>query len=403
MENSKNEIYISYAWEKQTDGTNWSPTLNELYKILTTKKYEVSIDIKKLKYKDSIKSFMQKLGQGKFIILLITDKYMRSINCMYEIVQILRHPNYKDRVFPIIFSDAKIYDSKKIIDYLQHWDLEINELNNKVKALDNIAYAAPILEDLELMNEIRRIIANFSSQIGDMNVLNIDTHIETEFCELLECLEERINEDKKQVDILKQNAVYAEQIKLLEKELDDIKIKYSKSIALIKEKELEIENLKEIIQNGIQKKIPQTVLTGRDKLLEFQNLLGFSRNTTKDDIIKILGNPEKVSHTKKYDFNIFHYNNFRLTFYFYEKSEKLMAINIEDNKTYLKKMGFNDDKINYLGKHLDLISSQFGEADSVSSGFYTYTLDDFIISFICYDFNNYKCSSIQTQFFRNNN
>jgi len=54
---------------------------------------------------------------------------------MYEMLEIKNNGNSYDRIFPIVLSDAKIYDEIDRIDYLNYWDDKVNELKRKVETL----------------------------------------------------------------------------------------------------------------------------------------------------------------------------------------------------------------------------------------------------------------------------
>lgn len=195
------EIYISYAWEKQADSTTWSPLVKNLYDTILKTDFSILIDVKTIHYKDSIKEFMQKLGKGNYIIVIISEKYLKSKNCMFEVLEMLRYKDIKDRIFPIISHDASIYDSLKIIEYIKYWDNQIKELNDEAKSLSNVAYAAPIFQDIELMNEIRRIIGSFGEMLRDMNVLTFEKHNNSNFEELLHQINLKVDFDKKNLEV----------------------------------------------------------------------------------------------------------------------------------------------------------------------------------------------------------
>jgi hypothetical protein len=44
------------------------------------------------------------------VIVVLSDKYLKSENCMFELVEIAKHGNFVDRIFPVVLSSANIYD-----------------------------------------------------------------------------------------------------------------------------------------------------------------------------------------------------------------------------------------------------------------------------------------------------
>lgn len=68
----------------------------------------VNRDIRGLKFKDSIKSFMDSIGRHDFVISIISDNYLKSVNCMYEISEVMRLREYKEKMLLVILRDSDI-------------------------------------------------------------------------------------------------------------------------------------------------------------------------------------------------------------------------------------------------------------------------------------------------------
>jgi hypothetical protein len=49
-----------------------------------------------LGYKGLIKDFMRQIGRGKCAIAVISDKYLKSENCMFELVEIAKNGDFYD-------------------------------------------------------------------------------------------------------------------------------------------------------------------------------------------------------------------------------------------------------------------------------------------------------------------
>lgn len=95
------EIYVSYAW-----GGKSEELVNQLDKALHDKGVTLIRDKSNLGFKGRIKEFMEQLGRGKAVIVIIGKKYLKSENCMFELVQIARNGQFYDRIFPIVLTDA---------------------------------------------------------------------------------------------------------------------------------------------------------------------------------------------------------------------------------------------------------------------------------------------------------
>ena len=98
------EIFISYSWREES-----KKIADELDAAFQAKGITITRDMRDVKYKDRIKLFMENLGRGKCVIVIISKAYLESENCMFELLQIAKHGEFYDRIFPIVLSDAKIY------------------------------------------------------------------------------------------------------------------------------------------------------------------------------------------------------------------------------------------------------------------------------------------------------
>ena len=134
---------------------------------------------------------MERIGQGNCVIVVISDKYLRSPNCMFELVEIAENKQFHDRVFPIVLVDADIYDPVKRIAYVKHWEEKRAELAGAMKELDP-ANLQGIREDMDLYDRIRDNISGLSSLLKDMNTLTPEMHRESDFIELIDAIMNRI-------------------------------------------------------------------------------------------------------------------------------------------------------------------------------------------------------------------
>ena len=118
------KMYLSYSWAQTKEATLLEKTLFEEWGIILTR------DRKEIGYKDSIDDFMNELAEQKHIILLLSDNYFKSENCMYEFVSIFGNKNFRDRILPIKVdgSQFKIYSSDDRMAQLEYWKSKLDAL-----------------------------------------------------------------------------------------------------------------------------------------------------------------------------------------------------------------------------------------------------------------------------------
>src|SRR5215216_7306604 len=146
MSEYEQSVFISYAWGEEDDERE--KIVNQLDQSLQRRGLNIVRDKRNLGYKGSIRKFMERIGEGDCVITVISDKYLRSKNCMFELAEIASNKQFADRIFPIILEDARIYNAEDRIAYIEYWAKKKDELNAKVNAIEYKANAISILEEV---------------------------------------------------------------------------------------------------------------------------------------------------------------------------------------------------------------------------------------------------------------
>lgn len=188
MGNYENAVFISYAW-----GGEREEMVNQIDQALQKRGLKITRDKRDLGYKGSIKQFMEQIGQANCVIVVVSDKYLRSPNCMFELVEIADNKQFHDRIFPIVLADADIYDPVKRIGYVKYWEEKRAELAEAIKTLDP-ANLQGIRDDMDLYDRIRDKISGLASTLKDMNTLTPEMHRESDFTHLYNAIEKRMKE-----------------------------------------------------------------------------------------------------------------------------------------------------------------------------------------------------------------
>jgi hypothetical protein len=189
MADYEQAVFISYAW-----GGEREDIVNEIDETLQQRGIRIVRDKRALGYRGSIKDFMERIGRGSCIIVVISDKYLRSPNCMFELVEIADNKQFHDRIFPVVLSDANIYDPLKRIEYIKFWEGKRKELAKAMKTLDP-ANLQGIREEMDQYDRIRDNISGITSILKDMNTLTPDMHRDSEFSNLYDAIIERLQEN----------------------------------------------------------------------------------------------------------------------------------------------------------------------------------------------------------------
>lgn len=154
-------IFLSYSWkdEKKAD---------EIDSFFTELGINIKRDKKSIEQWGSIRAFMDSIQNSDYAILIISDAYLKSVNCMYEITQLMKEPHYRDRIFPVVL-DNEIYQLKKRIDYIVYWEEKYDEARKDISRIKNLENTGLLSEELHRIREISYTIGEFLDIIKDMN------------------------------------------------------------------------------------------------------------------------------------------------------------------------------------------------------------------------------------------
>jgi len=186
MTDYEQSVFVSYAW-----GGEREEVVNQIDGALQKRGIKIIRDKRDLGYKGSISEFMERIGQGNCVIVVISDKYLRSPNCMFELVEIADGKQFHDRIFPVVLNDANIYDPVKRLDYVKHWEMKRGELAQAMREVDP-ANLQGIREDIDLYDRIRDKVSGLTSTLKDMNTLTPDMHKDSDFNDLYAAIEKRM-------------------------------------------------------------------------------------------------------------------------------------------------------------------------------------------------------------------
>jgi hypothetical protein len=172
-------------------------------------KVQISRDTQ-LQYRDDIDKFMETIKENDVIISLISNSYLKSEACMYEIIELMRDSEYHQRLAFTILSEndlilfrkqptiddlvPKIYGSQRF-DYIEYWIGKQRDYSERLNRLRD-HYTSTV----ELNGTIRRI-GRISDEIGGfLNFLNktmgqdFSTMLQNDFIEIKKMVNQSLDD-----------------------------------------------------------------------------------------------------------------------------------------------------------------------------------------------------------------
>lgn len=148
IDNTDKNVFLSYC-QKDKDIAD---SIDEKIGMLIEGKATLSRDIRDVEYHESFKKFMQSIEKHDYVISIISDNYLKSRNCMYEMLEVVKDSNFSQRLLFIILTneDAKYYKVVPIQDigadvysvsgqakYLKFWSQVDKKLGSEIEEIGN--------------------------------------------------------------------------------------------------------------------------------------------------------------------------------------------------------------------------------------------------------------------------
>lgn len=166
----KPSVFISYNW----DSSELVDKIEERLKPYAL----VCRDKNMIEWWESIKGYMDTIRDRTFAILVISDKYLKSENCLYEAVQLMKNKDWHEKTMFFVEEDAcSIYSPVNQISYVKYWEDKENDLRKKIEEC-NPANVSKQMETLHKVSMVTKQIGEFVFDVADANNPKMDTAIE---------------------------------------------------------------------------------------------------------------------------------------------------------------------------------------------------------------------------------
>ncbi len=178
MSSHRRTVYISYARDDQGDtGSSREEIVNRIESSLLRHGYDVRRDARNLRYTGLISAFMKEIGTGGCVVAVLSEKYLRSPFCMYELLEVHRNQDFHKRLCPVVLPGARLTHIGDRIDYVSYWSTQFDDVQKRFR---KIKRAVPASEELEELRRYRDI----SQEAGKLLALVANMYQST--CEELE-------------------------------------------------------------------------------------------------------------------------------------------------------------------------------------------------------------------------
>jgi internalin A len=143
----KPDIFISYAWGDDSSETarKRAEVVDRLCETLAKDGWNIIRDKNAMRSGDLISGFMNRIGFADHVIVVLSDKYLRSPYCMAELYGIYQRSvgekeDFLHRIIPLPLADARIGTWRDRLLYTKYWRAEFEEMELNFKDLGEVDF-----------------------------------------------------------------------------------------------------------------------------------------------------------------------------------------------------------------------------------------------------------------------
>ncbi len=193
------EVFISYAWgdDQTPEGKIREEAANGLYAALEKHGFRPLQDRHQIRSGERISLFIDRLTRADLVVAVISDKYLRSPYCMYEIYRLWQRSQgdadlLAKCLVPIVLPEVRISNFRERRPYLQYWAAEAKDLEESIRD-------PAIRPGSKSWAEVRLVRA-FAQDVDDILVflrdilmpMKLEVHLGNDFEEVREALLRRV-------------------------------------------------------------------------------------------------------------------------------------------------------------------------------------------------------------------
>lgn len=153
---------------------------------------EYSIDKKDILYRDSIEEYEKRIGQANRVIVFVTNDYLKSIHCMYEMAHIIANKNLSRRLLPIVDIKDISRDGDGLAKIKEYWQAVKNRKIDQMKT--ESGSTEYLNEELRKINMIIQCLDELWRYISDTNTSSLENLLSNNASILISEIKKNLNQ-----------------------------------------------------------------------------------------------------------------------------------------------------------------------------------------------------------------
>lgn len=166
------KVFVSYAWgdDSSESGRQREFIVDGLCTRLEAENWEVGRDKKLTQYGDRISRLMKAISRAELVIVVLSEKYLRSPYCVAELYGIYQRAlgeedEFLDHIIPLALEDARIESWEDRLEVARYWQAKYRKMEKEVKKSPDLFGS----KDFELYKSMKDWNNNVSVMLSYVN------------------------------------------------------------------------------------------------------------------------------------------------------------------------------------------------------------------------------------------
>lgn len=185
MENKLENVHISYKHDKA-----YTFEIEVIKNSLKHNNIPFSIDEYDIMYRSSIPEYEKEIGISERIIMVVIPNYLKSIDCMFEMTEMLKNGRIRERIFPLVDLGAIPRNADGLEQIKNYWTQEKEDMVAKIN--NDKGKPKYFTQELEKIQAILESLDDFWDYIVHYNTCDVESLLANDAAMLIEELKKTL-------------------------------------------------------------------------------------------------------------------------------------------------------------------------------------------------------------------
>jgi len=174
------KTFLSYCWG---DATSAAEKIDGKFAALGI---QLTRDVRDLAFKANVPGYQHSIGEHDHAVVIISDGYLRSENCMDEAIALLHSSDFEKKFLPLVLDGTRLFEASYPIEIVRYWEEKTKDLEDEYRKLASVANSQGTFDRLQKYKRILDHVDEFIRRVVAMRLETISSAESSGYKSILE-------------------------------------------------------------------------------------------------------------------------------------------------------------------------------------------------------------------------